>query len=265
MNEHFRIPRPRRLCTNTGHSSKRIRRSHTFRFGNLSQRSKFGAVSMETEKEKAVRNSLWIIGLALAVPAVASAQDIPRVEVFAGYSYGLIHGYVADESLLAPGMTGAFTFPSFGSNGWTGAVTVNATHWLGAVAEVGGLNANITRTSGGAPFTIGTREHSYLLGPRYFDRYGRWTVFAQVLFGESHAFVSVAYPEVLEPIGFVETKFAMGAGLGVDLTVYNRRRHLEGAGQEFAIRVGQADWFRTTFAGSHQDNIRLSAGLVFRF
>jgi len=255
----------RRLCTKTSHSSQPIRRSHAFRFGNLSQRSKLGAVSKETEKEKAVRKSLWMIGLALVVPAVASAQDIPRVEVFTGYSYGLIHGYVADESLLAPGTTGSVTFPSFGSNGWTGAVTVNATHWLGVVADAGGLNANITRTSGGAPFTIGTREHSYLLGPRYFDRYGRWTVFAQVLFGESHAFVSVAYPEVLVPIGFVETKFAMAAGLGVDLTVYNRRRHLEGAAQEFAIRLGQADWLRTTFAGSHQDNIRLSAGLVFRF
>jgi len=220
---------------------------------------------MRTKKERGVRKTLWIIGLALVVSAVASAQDVPRVEVFAGYSYGLIHGYVADESLLAPGMTGAFTFPSFGSNGWTGAVTVNATHWLGVVADIGGLDADITRTSGGAPFTIATREHSYLCGPRYLDRYGRWTVFAHVLFGESHAFVSVGYPEVLEPIGFVETKFAMAAGMGFDLTVYNRRRHLEGAGQEFAIRLGQADWLRTTFAGSHQDNIRLSAGLVFRF
>jgi len=212
-----------------------------------------------------VRKTLSIIGLALVVPALACAQDIPRVEVFTGYSYGLIHGYVADESLLTPALTGVFTFPSFGSNGWTGAVTVNATHWLGAVAEGGGLDADITRTSGGASYTIGMREHSYLCGPRYFSRYGRWTVFAHVLFGESHAFVSVAYPEVLVPIGFVETKFAMGAGIGVDLTVYNRRRHLEGAGQELAIRLGQADWLRTTFAGSHQDNIRFSAGLVFRF
>jgi len=220
---------------------------------------------LETEKEKAVRKSLWMIGLALVIGAVASAQEVPRVEVFAGYSYGMIHGYVAEESLLTPVMTGTFAFPSFGSNGWTGAVTVNATHWLGAAAEAGGLNADITKTSGGAAFTIGMREHSYLAGPRYSGRYGRWTVFAQALFGESHAFVSVAYPEVLVPIGFVETKFAMGAGMGVDLRVYNRRRHLEGAGQEFAIRLGQADWLRTTFAGSHQDNIRLSAGLVFRF
>jgi hypothetical protein len=212
-----------------------------------------------------VRKTLSTIGQALVAAAVASAQEIPRVEVFTGYSYGLIHGYVADESLLTPAMTGTVTFPSFGSNGWTGAVTVNATHWLGAVAEVGGLDADITKTSGGASYTIGMREHSYLCGPRYFSRYGRWKVFAHVLFGESHAFVSVAYPEVLVPIGFVETKFAMGAGIGVDLTVYNRRRHLEGAGQELAIRLGQADWLRTTFAGSHQDNIRLSAGLVFRF
>jgi len=220
---------------------------------------------MAAKKENGVRKVLWIIGLALVVSAVAPAQEVPRVEVFGGYSYGMIHGYIADESLLAPGTTGTFTFPSFGSNGWTGSVTVNATRWLGVVADISGLNTDITKTTGGTPITIGMREHSYLCGPRYFGRYARWTVFAHVLFGESHAFVSVGYPEVLVPIGFVETKFAMAAGMGVDLRVYSRQRHLEGAGQEFAIRLGQADWFRTTFAGSHQDNIRISAGLVFRF
>jgi hypothetical protein len=34
---------------------------------------------------------------------IASAQDVPRVEVFGGYSYGQIRAYVVDESLFVPG------------------------------------------------------------------------------------------------------------------------------------------------------------------
>lgn len=219
---------------------------------------------METEKEEALRKTLWIIGLALIVPAIASAQGVPRVEVFGGYSYLRIRGYAADESLFVPG-TGTVAFPSFGSSGWTGSVAFNATRWLSAVADVSGFYAMPTKAIGGMPITIGTREHSYLFGPRFSDRYGRWTLFAHALFGEAHARVLIGAPEVLTPIGIVETKFAMAFGTGLDLTVYNQRRHLGGAGQDLAIRLLQADWLRTNFVGSHQNNIQLSAGLVFRF
>jgi len=217
---------------------------------------------MGNEKEKAVRKALWIVGLALVVPAVASAQDVPRVEVFGGYSYGLIRGYVADE--LVPG-SGTAAFPSFGSNGWTGSVAVNATRWCGVVAEAGGLYSDLTMKISGTPFTLGMLEHSYLFGPRFSSRYQRWALFGHALYGEAHARVSMGASEVLIPVGFVETKAAMGLGAGLDYTVYRRRRQLAGTGQELAIRLGQIDWLRTGFSGSHQDNIRLTAGLVFRF
>jgi hypothetical protein len=54
-------------------------------------------------------------------------------------------------------------------------------------------------------------------------------------------------------------------GTGVDFTAYTRRRHRTDAGQQLAIRLGQIDWLRTNFTASHQNNFRLSAGLVFRF
>jgi hypothetical protein len=219
---------------------------------------------METEKERAVRKILWIVGLTLVAQAIASAQGVPRVEVFGGYSYLRIRGYAADESLLFPG-AGTVAFPSFGSNGWTGSVAVHATRWLSAVADVSGLYAEPTRTIGGAPITIGTREHNYLFGPRFSSQYGRWMLFTDALFGEAHARVLIGAPEVLTPIGVVETKFAMAAGMGVDLTVYSRQHHLRGAGQKLDIRLLQADWLRTNFVGSRQDNIRISTGIVFRF
>lgn len=209
-----------------------------------------------------MRKTLWIIGLALAVPAVASAQAVPRVEVFGGYSYGVIRGYVDDQ--LDPG-SGTASFPSFGSNGWTGSVAVRATRWLGAVADASGLYTDSTRKIGGTPITLSMREHSYLLGPQFSYRSERWEVFAHALFGEALASVTVSAPEVLTPLSMVGTKFAICAGGGVEYTVYSRRPHLTGAGQQFAIRPMQIDWLRTNFADSHQGNIRLSTGLVFRF
>ena len=41
-----------------------------------------------------MRESFWVIGLTLVVSAVASAQDVPRLEVFGGYSYVQTRGYI---------------------------------------------------------------------------------------------------------------------------------------------------------------------------
>lgn len=184
-----------------------------------------------------MRKSLWIIGLAVVVVVAASAQPVPRVEVFGGYSYLRVRGYAADESLLVAG-AGTFAFPGFGSNGWTGSVAVNATRWLGVAADISGLYGLPTRTIGGTPIAIGMHEHNYLFGPRLSSRYGRWTFFGHALFGEAHASVLIGAPEVLKPIGVVETKFAMAFGTGLDLTLYSQRHSLEGAGQQLAIRLG---------------------------
>jgi hypothetical protein len=252
----------RRSYDGTSHSSKPIRRWHAFRFGNPPPRSNFEAGSRKREKEEAMRESFWVIGLTLVVSAVASAQDVPRLEVFGGYSYVQTRGYIADE--FVPG-SGSGEFPPIGSKGWTGSVAVNATQWLAVVAEASGLHADLTWNSGGTPSTLSMHDHSYLFGPRFTYRSGRWSIFVHALFGEAHASTVLSAPEVLVPLGFVETKAAIGMGTGVDFTAYTRRRHRTDAGQQLAIRLGQIDWLRTNFTASHQNNFRLSAGLVFRF
>ena len=210
-----------------------------------------------------MRRYLFIAGVALAVASVASAQDVPRVEVFGGYSYGQIRAYVADQGLSVPG-SGPAVFPRFGSNGWTGSVAVNATPWFAVVADVSSLYATATRTLGVTPVTVDMHEHNYLFGPRFSARYGRFTLFAHGLFGVAHASVLVQIPEAT-PIDIVDTRFAMLVGAGVDLTVYRRQGQSKGAGQELGIRLGEVDWLRTYFIGNRQNNVRLSAGLVFRF
>jgi hypothetical protein len=210
-----------------------------------------------------MRTYLLIAGAALIAASVASAQDVPRVEVFGGYSYGSIRAYVADESLYVPG-TGPDTFPRFGSNGWTGSVAVNATSWFAVVADVSSLYATPTRTIGVTPVTVDMHEHNYLFGPRFSAHYGPCTIFAHGLFGEAHASVLVKVPEAT-PIDIVDTRLAMLVGAGVDLTVYRRHGQSKGARRELALRLGEVDWLRTNFIGNRQNNVRLSAGLVFRF
>jgi len=211
-----------------------------------------------------VRKILWMAGVSLAVQGALCAQAIPRVEVFGGYSYMRVRGYVAEESLLVPG-SGDFAFPSFGSNGWSGSVAVNATHWLAGVADIGGFSTIYNTNIIGGLVAIGMKEHSYLFGPRFSSRYKRWTLYAHALFGEAHAAVAIGGPEIVAPIVITETKFAMAVGSGLDFTVYKQRYPSKGAGQQIDIRLGQAEWFRTNFVGSRQDNIRLTTGVVFRF
>lgn len=204
-----------------------------------------------------MRNTFWIVGLALVVPIVASAQKAPLLEVFGGYSYLGIHGYAAQASLLFPGSGGSggatFGLPNFGLNGWNGSAAVNATRWLGAVADVGGIYGMPTKTIGGMPVTIGVHEYNYLFGPRFSIRDGRWVTYVHALFGEAHASVRIGGPEVLAPIGIVETKFAMALGGGADVGVYRK----------FAVRA-QADWLTTRFLGGRQQYIRVVTGLVYR-
>jgi hypothetical protein len=204
-----------------------------------------------------VRNTLWIIGLAILFPLAASAQKAPRAEVFGGYSYFRVRGYAAEASLLSPGSgssQGTVAFPSFALNGWNGSVAVNATSWLGGEADLSGLYGKPTRTIDRTAVTLGMREYNFLFGPRFTYRKGRWAPFAHALFGKARASVVIGGPEIIQSINIFETKFAMAFGGGVDVRIYHG----------LAIRLAQGDWVTTSFVGGHQKNIQVSTGIVIR-
>jgi len=205
-----------------------------------------------------VRKTFWVIIMAMVVPAVACAQQAPWVEVFGGYAYGLVRGYADDQ--LVPG-SGPAAFGSFGSKGWIGSAAFNATKLLGVVGDVSDLDTDLT--SHGVTLTM--HAHTYLIGPRIYYRTERWEVFAHVMIGEAHASAGVSSPEMITPGGFVATKIAAAAGGGMDYTIYRRGLHFNRSGQELAARIVQVDWLMTNFADGHQNNFRISTGLVFRF
>lgn len=169
--------------------------------------------------------------------ATTHAQDVPKLDVFVGYSY-----------LRANPSTSSFG--SFSLNGGSANVAYNVNHWLSGVADFGGYhNGNIL--SHGVDGTTST----YLFGPRVsYRHFGRITPFGQVLFGVAHAGANVLNTTNSQ------NAFAMTVGGGVDFSL---RRHI-------AIRPLQVDYLMTRFSEltnstQTQNNLRVSTGLVFRF
>jgi len=173
-----------------------------------------------------MRKLFILVAVILATAGSAVAQDFPKAEIFGGYQYIRFN----------PG--GGST----GSNcqGGAGSVAGNLNHWFGVVGDFGACKVT------GLP--SGTSAHlvNYLFGPKltYRSR-GKLSPFAQVLFGGERISGSAS--------GL--SSFAMAFGGGAD---YEMTNHV-------AIRLIQAEYLYTKFGGTHQNNARISAGIVYRW
>jgi hypothetical protein len=130
---------------------------------------------------------LLLAALAFALlPFPSRAQDTPKADVAAGYSF----------LWIGQGFT-------FFMNGGSGSVALNVNNWLGAVGDFGAYHA-----SPGVSLTAET----YTFGPRFsYRKWGRLVPFAQVLVGGLHASAVTT--------GFTNASnaFAFGAGAGPTL------------------------------------------------
>ena len=167
--------------------------------------------------------------------ATAHAQDTPKFDIFAGYSYLRLNPSTAGVS-------------SFNLNGGGASIAYNAKSWLSGVADFGGYNnGNILNT--GINGTLST----YLFGPRVsYRHFGRITPFGEVLFGVAHATSAGTSGS--------DNAFAMTLGGGLDYKWSDR----------FAIRPVKLDYLMTRFSetgtsNQTQNNLRVSTGIVFRF
>src|SRR5271168_236233 len=149
----------------------------------------------------------------------AKAQDIPKFDIFAGYSY-------VRENPSTPGVG------SYSLNGGSASVAYNVNSWLSGVADFGGYhNGNILGTN--VEGTLST----YMFGPRVsFRHLGRLTPFGQVLFGVAHASGSLSGSATT--ISSSDNAFAFSFGGGVD---YRLTRHL-------LLRPLQVDYLLTRFS-----------------
>jgi len=185
-----------------------------------------------------------ILKLALAAfvasGAVIYAQEVntPRVEV--GMEYSWLHVNSANYDFQRTG------------NGGSGYLEYNVNKLIGLVGDFGGY-AN-TRTG------INDKVLTYLFGPRFTWRHSRINPYVQFLFGGAYAWAG--------PVDSSQKQnaFATAAGGGLDI---NLTTHV-------SLKPIQVEYLTTQFDsaqlggstqafGDHQNDVRYSAGVVFKF
>jgi opacity protein-like surface antigen len=154
----------------------------------------------------------------------ATAQDIPKAEVFGGYSWsgGNFHG-------------------------WNASVTGNINQRWGIVADFSGhygSDLGLVR--------VNQHAHSFLFGPRVSFRGKRLTPFVYSLFGATRFAESAVISG--QHLSTVSNGFSLAVGGGLDVKVNDR----------IAIRAFQLDYFRPIVNDEPNNRGRLAFGVVLR-
>ncbi|HXN54197.1 MAG TPA: outer membrane beta-barrel protein [Candidatus Acidoferrum sp.] len=167
---------------------------------------------------------------ALAQSPVSVRARTPVAELFGGFAYARIND--SGTNTNTKGIVGSFAW--------------NARPWLQIVAD---SSYNKSSYNG-----VNVKLYGNHYGARVFYRErNKWRVspFAELLVGGSHVNNTQTGAGGLQ---YTDLGFSMKAGGGVD---FNLTPH-------FAIRVFDADYYRTSLFSAHQNNIWVSSGLVVR-
>ncbi len=184
-----------------------------------------------------------LLGTVLVFGVVASAQETaPAAEVGFSYSYTRVN----------PG--GALS--SANANGGYGYVEYNFNRVVGLVADLG---ANYVGNAGGVQLQNTTFQ--YLFGPRFNWRMSRFTPYLQTLVG-GQRFSSGLDPSSSTPrLASAQNNFAAAIGGGID---YNLTKHIALKPIQVEYLVAEVSPFGRN-VNFVQNNLRYSAGVVFRF
>lgn len=161
----------------------------------------------------------------LVAPASAQEHEVPKFELFGGYSYLHSQG----ESL----------------NGWKVVAVGNVNHWFGIAADFDGYYRSASTAHGSEKES----EHSFTFGPHFTLRKKRLVPFAYALFGVARESAS------LGATSESATGFATELGGGLD---YEVNEHL-------AVRLLDASASITRIEDHTRTKPKLSFGLVFHF
>jgi hypothetical protein len=219
-----------------------------------------------------MRVLLALIAMLYFCMAPLSAQNtqFDQWKIYGGYQYTHLDTHAVQDTLnLQHVIDPSFPLMNFGNyqnlNGWNfGAEEDTLAKWFGVVIDVGGgfaTNRINLGSSGGVTSIARTRLRLYTFtaGPQFtIRRSDRIQPFARVLLGGGWGSFSANLLENNVP-QFTEAKssdsgFAFGGGFGSDFFFS------KGAGMRVAV-----DYIRTPFFGEKQNNLRGSAGVVFRF
>ena len=203
-----------------------------------------------------MRSIALSLGFGLLFGVGAIADDIPKADLFLGYSM-----FRANS---------ARNIPAFTSNGGLGTFAWNFTNHIAAEFEFGGYhNGNIHNVR------FDTTEMTYLFGPRVsLGRSKRVIPYVHTLFGGIHLTTSIPVTLAPTPLATTGTTtrlagtqdgFAMALGGGLDLRLSHH----------VTLRPIQLDYLMTRLADfgqsgqpsqtRNQHNLRYAAGILFTF
>ena len=185
---------------------------------------------------------LSFAGIALLSAAVAGAQETPAVpKAETGFNYSFTR------------ISRGSSTPSFNANGGSGYAAYNVNRVLGVVVDMGAYHNGNAANQDATMFT-------YLFGPRFNWRMSRVTPYAQALAGGARVWTSMDDPATGLSTRSGQNGFAAAFGGGFDIALTD---HL-------SVKPFQMEYLMTKAEGvfnnnNLQNNMRYSAGVVFRF
>jgi opacity protein-like surface antigen len=186
------------------------------------------------------------IGVVLFLFAGLANAQIPKGNVFAGFSYERTNTSAFGPSLISSTVSGS------NLHGWEASFEGKFLPWIGLVGDVSGHYGSQSFTeatpNGLENINVTGHEQEYLVGPRLSVPVGKFTPFAEAMVGVAHIHTGGTLP------GPSNTSFATAVGGGLDYRLLG----------PLAARV-EGDYLHTSFFSSTQNNFRLSVGGVFRF
>ena len=226
-----------------------------------------------------MKKSLTLIaGLLLFSLVAAATDDASKYDVFLGYT--TLRTELQSNTPLLNEHLGSFFM-----NGGSGQFVYNFNKMFSGVVDLGAVHANNDVLH--LDNRVNNTTSFFLFGPRIsYHRSSHWSPYFQVLFGGAERSLSrqvgvitgsnIPLPPVVTPhdplfpgpgvditakVTASQTVFAMTAGGGLDIKVSKR----------FTLRPIAADYMLTRFNNlltgnnADQNNLRLSAGIVFTF
>ena len=208
-----------------------------------------------------------------AVGASGAIEEIPEVEIFGGFSMMKMGAVNKDiwqfqKDIYSGGSGWMDEEESFFLNrGMAGSIAVNLSEYFSIVTDVkynqGDLiegffefQSSETQTLVQTPFVIGIKTVSALAGPRISFRREKGTVFVHALAGLDYWRLNGDYIIAGKEQNRNDDKFGPGIAIGggIDINVH----------EKIAVRVIQADYYRTRQMERWMNNVNFSFGIVFR-
>ncbi len=187
-----------------------------------------------------MRKFVFGILILFGIASLASAQIPMSGNIFFGYSYYNTNLSSIDRANL---------------NGWEATAEGKFLPFIGIIADFSGTYGGQNFAFGCPGVPVGTTgpcavhenisENNFLFGPRVSVTVGKFRPFAEGMIGVGHVNAhSLA----------TDTSFASALGAGIDYNLFH-----------FVAWRFQGDYIHTRFFSSHQNNARLSTGIVLRF